>query len=541
MNKEPETTTESGQLDETSHLFHHQRSHHALSYHHHHHHPSAAVGAGISAFTATQQQQTMNNDVPTVGIPNNNNNNNNNNSIAGNVSYHEPLVQRHHQHHHNTHQQQQQAQQQPQFHTHHLIHQQHQHQNPAAAAAAAAAIMSTPGIPSPSSAATLLSTYNAMQSGTDNTAQFHMFGSPHPVHHTHAMISHSQGQGAQQAHSHLLQRSPGPNPGSSNTLYTLPPHPIYATFQMTSQMSPPSAHHQHQFSSPMAPATPGNVSSANTSPGSASPNSVPQKRKINKLACEYCSKLHKKCDGDHPNPCTRCKQKGIACNYVQRRKRGPKTKRMKTGNGQYDGDASPSSSTPTKTSGIINAANTPSSPYCLKNENTIEQQHRAMQSTMLSNNDPASIMNDIPQQQAAGAQYNTFFLASMPFPFNTQQPIQQLPNMTFNHHTSSSSLEDQANLPMKQKISLNENEQSNPETEDNNTDVTSGASNRNRSADRMSLNSGDVSSSPSSKGASGYHVTNSEENILPMEGGLDDIPGSVFDDDGVKEKESHKQ
>jgi phosphopantothenoylcysteine decarboxylase len=63
-----------------------------------------------------------------------------------------------------------------------------------------------------------------------------------------------------------------------------------------------------------------------------------KKRKINKMACVNCSKLHKKCDGDSPVPCTRCATKGLDCVYQERRKRGPKTKRTKCGGGFEEDD-----------------------------------------------------------------------------------------------------------------------------------------------------------------------------------------------------------
>ncbi|KAL9642173.1 hypothetical protein ABK040_007177 [Willaertia magna] len=53
----------------------------------------------------------------------------------------------------------------------------------------------------------------------------------------------------------------------------------------------------------------------------------PRKQKV---ACVYCNKLHKKCDGEAPNSCTRCKKKGIPCVYLPPQKRGPKSKKRKT-------------------------------------------------------------------------------------------------------------------------------------------------------------------------------------------------------------------
>ncbi|EFC46412.1 predicted protein [Naegleria gruberi] len=57
-----------------------------------------------------------------------------------------------------------------------------------------------------------------------------------------------------------------------------------------------------------------------------SSNSSEKKRK-HKSACVYCNKLHKKCDGEAPNSCTRCKSKGISCAYLPPQKRGPKKRK----------------------------------------------------------------------------------------------------------------------------------------------------------------------------------------------------------------------
>lgn len=145
-------------------------------------------------------------------------------------------------------------------------------------------------------------------------------------------------------------------------------------------------------------------------------NTLPQKRKINKLACEYCSKLHKKCDGEHPNPCTRCTQKGIPCKYIQRRKRGPKTKRVKTSHNYEGGESSPASQQST---------GTPMSPY-----------------SATSMNDPSRQMSDFklnpPITQFTGVVglYN--------------QGIPQLGTMSedFNLHQGTRSLQQQKVLPL---------------------------------------------------------------------------------------------
>lgn len=54
------------------------------------------------------------------------------------------------------------------------------------------------------------------------------------------------------------------------------------------------------------------------------PSSVTISRKGHQ-ACSNCNKLHKKCDGIKPHPCSRCTKKGIECIYLPPKKRGPKT------------------------------------------------------------------------------------------------------------------------------------------------------------------------------------------------------------------------
>jgi len=199
--------------------------------------------------------------------------------------------------------------------------------------------------------------------------------------------------------------------------------------------TPTSANPSGMPGTPMTPNTPNTQSSQSglNTPGSVNsqagtPNSVPQKRKINKLACEYCSKLHKKCDGDHPNPCTRCKQKGIPCNYVQRRKRGPKTKRMKTGNGMgsYDSnDMSPTTAS-SQTPGSPFSANTGSSGSSAGNVSAGNVVGSPMSVT-----DSQQQQRTLPTELLNGSMHldgnNPFPLGFPLFPFiNTNQPGPQM-------------------------------------------------------------------------------------------------------------------
>ncbi|KAL0481039.1 phosphopantothenoylcysteine decarboxylase [Acrasis kona] len=64
------------------------------------------------------------------------------------------------------------------------------------------------------------------------------------------------------------------------------------------------------------------------------------------MACVNCSKLHKKCNGDSPVPCSRCASKGLDCVYMERRKRGPKSKRLKCSGSEDEYDCTDSQSTP---------------------------------------------------------------------------------------------------------------------------------------------------------------------------------------------------
>lgn len=51
----------------------------------------------------------------------------------------------------------------------------------------------------------------------------------------------------------------------------------------------------------------------------------PRKREApSKYRCDLCLRLHKKCDGDGVNPCSRCAQRGIECKYLNKRKPGPR-------------------------------------------------------------------------------------------------------------------------------------------------------------------------------------------------------------------------
>ncbi|EFC49861.1 GAL4-domain-containing protein [Naegleria gruberi] len=59
-------------------------------------------------------------------------------------------------------------------------------------------------------------------------------------------------------------------------------------------------------------------------------------KKKQKVACVYCNKLHKKCDGEPPNTCSRCSKKSIPCVYLPPQKRGPKSKKRKTTDGEDD-------------------------------------------------------------------------------------------------------------------------------------------------------------------------------------------------------------
>lgn len=57
---------------------------------------------------------------------------------------------------------------------------------------------------------------------------------------------------------------------------------------------------------------------------------VPPRKKretITKIACTYCRKQHRRCDGE--NPCNNCKKKGIECIYIARRKRKQQPKRKR--------------------------------------------------------------------------------------------------------------------------------------------------------------------------------------------------------------------
>jgi phosphopantothenoylcysteine decarboxylase len=97
----------------------------------------------------------------------------------------------------------------------------------------------------------------------------------------------------------------------------------------------------YHLMSQAATATHPNTASSCTNPqvsNNTTESSCSKKRKINKMACVNCSKLHKKCDGESPVPCTRCAAKGLDCVYMERRKRGPKTKRTKCGGGFEEDD-----------------------------------------------------------------------------------------------------------------------------------------------------------------------------------------------------------
>jgi phosphopantothenoylcysteine decarboxylase len=133
-----------------------------------------------------------------------------------------------------------------------------------------------------------------------------------------------------------------------------------------------------------------------------------KKRKINKMACVNCSKLHKKCDGESPVPCTRCAAKGLECVYMERRKRGPKTKRTKCGGGydedDYDcTDANEYRST-TITSSTVEKFPFPSSSC-----------HNNPTSNSFSNNNPFSLISSM-----LGAQNKTSTMLSTPY--NNCQP-----------------------------------------------------------------------------------------------------------------------
>ena len=55
-------------------------------------------------------------------------------------------------------------------------------------------------------------------------------------------------------------------------------------------------------------------------------NLSPEKTQTNEnmVRCERCQHLHKKCDGDGTQPCSRCTDSGIECKYVKKRKTGPR-------------------------------------------------------------------------------------------------------------------------------------------------------------------------------------------------------------------------
>ncbi|KAG2387309.1 hypothetical protein C9374_001641 [Naegleria lovaniensis] len=72
-----------------------------------------------------------------------------------------------------------------------------------------------------------------------------------------------------------------------------------------------------------------NSNNMSSTQGKSNTTSNNKEKKKPKIACVYCNKLHKKCDGEAPNACTRCKKKGIPCVYLPPQKRGPKSKKRK--------------------------------------------------------------------------------------------------------------------------------------------------------------------------------------------------------------------
>jgi hypothetical protein len=236
---------------------------------------------------------------------------------------------------------------------------------------------------------------------TDNSQQQQQF---HP-----SLFQYNQQYG-KQSHDPRQLSSPG-----------TPTHPMYLTQNMNylPMQMPIQQQHAQQFSSPQhqQPQQPSTPTSA-TTPGSSGTGSG-QKRKINKLACEYCSKLHKKCDGDHPNPCSRCKQKGTPCVYVQRRKRGPKTKRVKTSHNSYEDELNTPTSASSQQSGTL-------SPYGSQDVSQVDLHGRGpmVDDTKLGIPQVGAPYN--PQLAMMFGGFQQFQQQQMQFPVQQHRPAQNM-------------------------------------------------------------------------------------------------------------------